>query len=49
MGPIFEPARLQWLQENDVVEMEIDGLGTLKNKIVKEDSNFSILALKKSL
>jgi fumarylacetoacetate (FAA) hydrolase len=37
----------QWLQPDDVVEMEIDGLGTLTNTIVKEDSDFSILALKK--
>lgn len=37
----------QWLQPGDVVEMEIDGLGLLKNTIVKEDSEFSILALKK--
>ncbi len=37
----------QWLQPGDVVEMEIDGLGLLQNKIVKEDSDFSILALKK--
>ena len=38
----------QWLQEGDVVEMEIDGLGKLSNKIVKDESDFSILALKKS-
>ena len=37
----------QWLQPGDVVEMEIDGLGKLSNTIVKEDSDFSILALKK--
>jgi fumarylacetoacetate (FAA) hydrolase len=37
----------QWLQPGDIVEMEIDGLGLLKNTIVKEDSEFSILALKK--
>jgi fumarylacetoacetate (FAA) hydrolase len=37
----------QWLQEGDVVEMEIDALGILSNTIVKEDSDFSILALKK--
>ncbi|MEO7263301.1 MAG: fumarylacetoacetate hydrolase family protein [Ferruginibacter sp.] len=39
----------QWLQEGDVVEMEIDELGLLSNTIVKEDSDFSILALKKKL
>jgi len=38
----------QWLQEGDIVEMEIDCLGKLSNTIVKEDSDFSILALKKS-
>ncbi|MGC4100592.1 fumarylacetoacetate hydrolase family protein [Ferruginibacter sp.] len=37
----------QWLQEGDVVEMEIDGLGLLNNTIVKEESDFSILELKK--
>jgi fumarylacetoacetate (FAA) hydrolase len=37
----------QWLQNGDVVEMEIDGLGLLRNTIVRENSNFSILALKK--
>jgi fumarylacetoacetate (FAA) hydrolase len=42
--PGFEP---QWLQEGDVVEMEIDGLGKLSNTIVKDESDFSILALKK--
>lgn len=38
----------QWLQAGDVVDMEIDGLGKLTNNIVKEDSDFSILALKKN-
>ena len=37
----------QWLQPNDVVEMEIDGLGKLSNTIVAEDSDWSILKLKK--
>lgn len=37
----------QWLQDGDLVEMEITGLGTLVNKIEKEDTDFSILALKK--
>ncbi|MES2890568.1 MAG: fumarylacetoacetate hydrolase family protein [Bacteroidota bacterium] len=39
----------QWLQEGDVVEMEIEGLGKLTNTIVKEDSDFSILELKKTI
>jgi fumarylacetoacetate (FAA) hydrolase len=33
----------QWLQENDVVELEVDGLGILSNTIVKEDSDRSLL------
>ncbi|MBK7432813.1 MAG: fumarylacetoacetate hydrolase family protein [Chitinophagaceae bacterium] len=37
----------QWLQEGDVVEMEIEGLGKLSNTIVRDESDFSILALKK--
>ncbi|MBX9779749.1 MAG: fumarylacetoacetate hydrolase family protein [Chitinophagaceae bacterium] len=37
----------QWLQPGDVVEMEIEGLGRLKNTIVKEEEDFSILKLKK--
>lgn len=37
----------QWLQEGDVVEMEIDGLGRLNNTIVAEESDWSILKLKK--
>lgn len=37
----------QWLQAGDEVEMEIAGLGILKNMIVKDESDFSILALKK--
>ena len=37
----------QWLQDGDVVEMEIDGLGKLSNTIVKDESDFSILELKK--
>lgn len=37
----------QWLKAGDVVEMEIDGLGLLKNTIVAEDTDWSILAVKK--
>ncbi len=39
----------QWLKEGDVVEMEIDGLGKLSNTIVKDESDFSILSLKKNV
>lgn len=37
----------QWLKPNDVVVMEIDELGTLENTIEAEDTDWSILALKK--
>lgn len=37
----------QWLQPNDVVEMEIDALGTLTNTIVAEETDWSILKRKK--
>jgi fumarylacetoacetate (FAA) hydrolase len=43
--PDFIP---QWLQEGDVVEMTVTGLGHLKNTICKTKSDFSILALKKT-
>jgi fumarylacetoacetate (FAA) hydrolase len=47
-GKLHDPNyQEQWLQAGDVVEMEIEGLGRLSNTIVKEDSDFSILALKK--
>jgi len=39
--------KVQWLQDGDVVEMAIEGLGHLKNTIRKVDTDFSILALKK--
>ena len=44
--PAFKP---QWLQPGDVVEMEITGLGRLSNTIIEEDTDWSILALKKEL
>jgi fumarylacetoacetate (FAA) hydrolase len=37
----------QWLQPNDLVEMEITGLGMLANVIKKSKDDFSILGLKK--
>jgi len=47
-GLLHDPNyKVQWLQEGDVVEMEIEGLGRLKNTIRKDPSSFSILALKK--
>jgi fumarylacetoacetate (FAA) hydrolase len=39
----------RWLQEGDVVEMEIHGLGILSNTIIKEENDFSILAKKKNV
>ncbi|HTQ29301.1 MAG TPA: fumarylacetoacetate hydrolase family protein [Puia sp.] len=37
----------QWLQEGDLVEMEIEGLGILSNSITREEDDFSILERKK--
>jgi fumarylacetoacetate (FAA) hydrolase len=37
----------QWLNAGDVVEMEIDGLGKLSNTIIAEETDWSILKLKK--
>ena len=37
----------RWIEENDEVEMQIEGLGKITNKIVKANSNHSILKLKK--
>ncbi|GAA0529261.1 fumarylacetoacetate hydrolase family protein [Chitinophaga japonensis] len=37
----------QWLQPGDVVEMEIEGLGMLQSTMEKEESDFSLLKLKK--
>jgi fumarylacetoacetate (FAA) hydrolase len=39
--------QVQWLQDGDVVEMEITGLGHLSNTIKAIDTELSILALKK--
>ena len=48
-GKLNDPAyQEQWLQPGDVVEMAIDGLGTLRNNIVAEDTDFSILSRKKT-
>jgi fumarylacetoacetate (FAA) hydrolase len=37
----------QWIKEGDEIEMQIEGLGKITNKIVKSDSNHSLLKLKK--
>jgi fumarylacetoacetate (FAA) hydrolase len=39
----------QWLREGDEIRMEIEELGILKNTIIKDESDFSILALKKNV
>ena len=44
IDPNFKP---QWLQPGDIVEMEITGLGRLTNTIIKADTDWSILKLKK--
>ena len=47
-GKLTDPSYVeQWLQEGDVVEMEIEHLGMLKNTIEKDSSDFSILQKKK--
>ena len=39
----------QWLKEGDEIELEIDGLGILKNNIVKDEDDFSLLSRKKNI
>ena len=47
-GKLNDPNyQAQWLQPNDEVKMEIDGLGTLVNTIHAEATDWSILSLKK--
>lgn len=44
-GVAFNPV---WLNDGDIIELEIDGLGKLKNRIVKKETDYSILAKKKT-
>jgi fumarylacetoacetate (FAA) hydrolase len=44
LDPNFKP---QWLQNGDKVTMIIDQLGVLENQIIAEETNWSILSLKK--
>ena len=37
----------QWLQPGDDIELQIEGLGSLKNQILAEETDYSILQLKK--
>ncbi|HYM95287.1 MAG TPA: fumarylacetoacetate hydrolase family protein [Chitinophagaceae bacterium] len=47
-GKLIDPNYTeQWLQPNDMVEMEIDGLGRLSNTIIAEETDWSILNRKK--
>ncbi|WP_114790725.1 fumarylacetoacetate hydrolase family protein [Niabella yanshanensis] len=47
-GKLNDPGyKEQWLQEGDEVVMEIEGLGVLKNTIIAERKDWSILAKKK--
>lgn len=45
-GKEFTPT---WLMPGDTIELEVDGLGRLSNKIVKRPGTFSILAKKKNV
>lgn len=45
-GDSFTPT---WLDDGDVIELEITGLGCLKNRIVKQNATYSILAKKKNV
>lgn len=47
-GKLNDPAYAeQWLKAGDVVELEVDALGKLANTVVAEESEWSILKLKK--
>jgi fumarylacetoacetate (FAA) hydrolase len=47
-GKLNDPAYVeQWLQEGDVIDMEVDGLGILTNTITREESDCSLLEGKK--
>jgi fumarylacetoacetate (FAA) hydrolase len=45
-GEEFTPI---WLKDGDVIELEITGLGILKNRIVKTNNNYSILKKNKNV
>jgi fumarylacetoacetate (FAA) hydrolase len=40
--------QVQWLEPNDSITLEITGLGKLTNQMKKENTDFSILSLKKN-
>ncbi len=43
-GEHFTPV---WLEDGDSIELTIEGLGTLRNKVVKAEQDYSILAKKR--
>ena len=45
-NPDYDPV---WLKDGDVIEMEIEGLGRIKNKVVLENDSHSLFALKKNM
>ncbi|MEZ4846357.1 MAG: fumarylacetoacetate hydrolase family protein [Bdellovibrionota bacterium] len=45
-GKEFTPT---WLEPGDTIELEVEGLGRLKNKMIKRQGTFSILAKKKNV
>jgi len=45
-NPDYEPV---WLKDGDEIEMEIEGLGRIKNKVVLENDSHSLFALKKNM
>jgi fumarylacetoacetate (FAA) hydrolase len=45
-GEEFSPT---WLKDGDTIELEIDSLGRLKNRLLKSADNYSILAKKKNV
>jgi fumarylacetoacetate (FAA) hydrolase len=48
-GKLSNPAYPeQWLQPGDTVDLSVQGLGTLTNTLVREDSDFSLLSRKKN-
>lgn len=49
-GKLTDPAyKEQWLQPGDTIEMEVEGLGALKNTMVAEETDYSILKRKKNI
>lgn len=42
-SPADPDYKAQWLQEGDVTELEVEGLGILQNTIIADDSTFSLL------